>query len=48
VKIELKVQVNYELTTLLFSYGEGIKILEPEALKANIKTKTEALKNNYL
>lgn len=44
VKIELKVQVNYELTALLFSYGEGIKILEPEALKTNIKTKAEAPK----
>ncbi|MBK8626378.1 MAG: WYL domain-containing protein, partial [Saprospiraceae bacterium] len=28
--IELMVQVNYELTTLLFSYGESLDVLEPE------------------
>lgn len=48
VVIELLVQVNYELTTQLFSYGEGIEILEPDALKTNIKAKAEALLNNYL
>lgn len=48
VVIELLVQLNYELTALLFSYGIGLEILEPDALKTNIKSKAEALLNNYL
>jgi predicted DNA-binding transcriptional regulator YafY len=48
VIIELLVQLNYELTALLFSYGEGLEILEPYALKTNIKNKAEVLLNNYL
>lgn len=48
VMIELFVQMNYELITLLFSFGEGLKILEPDDLRKNIKTKAEALFNKYL
>jgi len=46
--IELNLQINFELTALLFSYGEGLKVLEPEELKLKIKTKAEALVSNYL
>jgi len=46
--IELMVQVNYELTTLLFSYGESLDVLEPEELVTEIKNKAKALLNNYL
>jgi predicted DNA-binding transcriptional regulator YafY len=46
--MELMVQVNYELTTLLFSYGESLEVLEPEELVTEIKNKAEALLKNYL
>jgi predicted DNA-binding transcriptional regulator YafY len=46
--IELTLQINYELTSLIFAFGEDIKVLAPEELKTSIKTKAEALLKNYL
>lgn len=46
--IELEVQINYELISLLFSYAEGITVIEPNILKSAIKNKADALLKNYL
>ena len=48
VIIELEVQINFELITTIFSYGEGVKVLGPEELRVGIINKAEALLNNYL
>lgn len=46
--IELLVIINYELTTLLFSYGEDLVVLEPITLAEDIKKKAENLIKGYL
>lgn len=48
VIIELTVQINYELVTTLFAYGEGVKVLQPDSLKKEMITKAKALINKYL
>lgn len=48
VVIELDVKINYELISLLFSFGEAIKVIEPESLKKTIKSKAESLLKNYI
>jgi predicted DNA-binding transcriptional regulator YafY len=48
VIIELTLQINYELTSVIFAFGEDIKVLAPEELKTSIKNKAEALLKNYL
>jgi hypothetical protein len=48
VVIELTVQLNYELVTTLFAYGEGVKVLQPDSLKKEMITKAKALINKYL
>jgi len=47
VEIKLNVQINYELTTLLFSHGESIKVIEPQVLIDEIKNKAERLIKRY-
>jgi predicted DNA-binding transcriptional regulator YafY len=47
VTIELTVVINYELISLIFSLGEGIKVLAPIELQKQIKEKAEKLLNNY-
>ncbi|HOV84622.1 MAG TPA: WYL domain-containing protein [Paludibacteraceae bacterium] len=46
--IELFVQLNYELISLIFSYGEAIIVQEPEELKTILKTKAERVLRNYI
>ena len=48
ITIELTLQINYELTSMIFAFGEDVKVLTPEELKTSIKTKAEALLKNYL
>ncbi len=45
--ISLMVHINYELTTLLFSLGEKLKVLEPSTLAKEIKLKAKQLIKNY-
>lgn len=47
VIIELTLQLNYELISLLFSFGENIKIIAPEELKITIMNKAKKLLINY-
>lgn len=47
VLIELKLQINYELVTLLLSLGEGVKVITPIELVEVIKTKVKSILNNY-
>lgn len=48
VTIELALQINYEITAVIFAFGEDVKVLAPEELKTSIKNKAEALLKNYL
>ncbi len=46
--LELEVYINYELTSLLMSFGEGIEVIEPAGLRQTIKEKAEGILNKYL
>jgi predicted DNA-binding transcriptional regulator YafY len=48
VIIELELQINYELASLIFSLGEEVKVIAPEKLKKIIKNKAETLLKKYL
>lgn len=48
VVIELSLQINYEVTTMIFAFGEDIKVIEPAELKNSIKLKAEGVFRNYL
>jgi predicted DNA-binding transcriptional regulator YafY len=48
VVIELELIPNYELESLILSYGEGIEVLSPEKLKEKIKNRVQATINNYI
>ncbi len=45
--IELKVQVNNELVSLLMSYGDDLTILSPESLRETIKEKIQKMQEIY-
>lgn len=48
VVIELELQINYELISLLFSLGENVKVISPQTLRTILKTKADAVLKNYL
>jgi predicted DNA-binding transcriptional regulator YafY len=45
--IELKLIPNYELESLLLSYGENIVVLEPESLREKLRDRLINAANNY-
>jgi len=45
--LELNLIINYELITTIFSFGEKIKVIEPESLKQIITDKARKLLANY-
>jgi predicted DNA-binding transcriptional regulator YafY len=45
--IEIHVQINHELISTLFSYMDGIEIMEPEALTQIFKSKAEGIIEKY-
>ncbi len=47
-QIELKLQLNYELESTIFSFGEKIEVLEPEALRTAIAKRIKVLNQKYL
>jgi len=48
VLIELELIPNYELESMLLSYGEGIEVLSPETLLVKIKNRVQTTLNNYV
>jgi len=46
--IELNLIPNYELESLILSYGEGIEVLSPESLRNKIKNRVQLVLNNYV
>ena len=48
VLIELELIPNYELESLILSYGEGIEVLSPETLRDKIKNRVKATLSNYV
>lgn len=48
VLIELNLQINYELVSLIFSLGENVKVIAPDQLRELMKLKGEALLRNYI
>lgn len=46
--VEINVQLNHELIALLFSYMDGIEILEPEFIREKFKAVAEAIVRKYI
>lgn len=46
-RIVIKVIPNYELESLILSYGENLQVLEPLSFVEKIKIRIEKMKNNY-
>jgi predicted DNA-binding transcriptional regulator YafY len=46
--VELELIPNYELESLILSYGEGMEVLSPLSLREKMKTRTKLLSENYL
>lgn len=46
--IELQLQLNYELESLLFSFGEKIEVLKPEVLRTSMANRIKKLNQKYL
>jgi predicted DNA-binding transcriptional regulator YafY len=47
LEVKIKVMVNYELERLILSYGESVKVIEPQHLKEKIKNRLLNGLNNY-
>lgn len=47
IEIELDLQVNHELIALLFSYLDGVEIMEPAELRVKFKTISESIFKKY-
>ena len=47
VLFELNVIVNFELKSILLSYGEGIEIKKPSSLRAQIKSELKKMSGYY-
>lgn len=47
VELTLQVQVNHELTALLFSYMDGIEVIEPPALREVFTRVSRSIFDNY-
>lgn len=46
-RITIKVIPNYELESLLLSYGESLQVIEPVSFVEKMKSRIEKMKNNY-
>lgn len=46
-EVHLKLVPNYELETLILSFGEKIQVLEPKLLVERVKERINKMKNNY-
>lgn len=46
-RVIIKVIPNYELESLLLSYGESLQVLEPASFVEKMKSRIEKMKNNY-
>ena len=47
LEVKIKVMVNYELERLILSYGESVRVVEPQHLKEKIKSRLLDGLNNY-
>ncbi|RZL31902.1 MAG: WYL domain-containing protein [Pedobacter sp.] len=47
LELKIKVLVNYELERLILSYGESVKIIEPQHLKFKIEQRIQQALKNY-
>jgi len=48
VMIELELFPNYELESLILSYGEGIEVISPKTLREKINNRVQMTLNNYV
>jgi predicted DNA-binding transcriptional regulator YafY len=47
ITIEIAVQINYELISLLLSFGESLEVMAPDALRTILKEKVNAMAAKY-
>jgi len=45
--ISLDLIPNYELESLILSYGEGLEVVEPKSLRSRIKKRADLISDNY-
>ena len=45
--VSLDLIPNYELESLILSYGEGLEVLQPKSLREKMKKRIELINNNY-
>lgn len=45
--VSLDLIPNYELESLILSYGEGLEVLQPKSFREKIKNRVELINNNY-
>ncbi|MEP7269405.1 MAG: WYL domain-containing protein, partial [Saprospiraceae bacterium] len=45
--ISLDLIPNYELESLILSYGEGMEVIEPKSLREKVKMRVELVNENY-
>lgn len=45
--VEVEVKINYEFMSLLFSYMDGIEVIEPEWIRKEVKEKLEGILRKY-
>jgi len=48
VLIELELIPNYELESLILSYGEGIEVISPQSLRERTRDRVQKTLNNYV
>lgn len=46
-RIVIKVIPNYELESLLLSFGESLQVIEPTSFLEKMRNRIEKMKNNY-
>ena len=47
IHVQLEVKLNFELETLLLSYGEDVCVVKPEALRETLKQRANAMAEGY-
>ena len=47
IHVQLEVKLNYELETLLLSYGEDVRVVKPAALRETLKGRAKSMAEGY-
>ena len=45
--LRLELKLNFELESVILSFGENMKVVEPGELKSKLKQRIQAINKNY-